>query len=523
MAVSVPARRRRRQRRHEVHKPTGALHPRVEKVGPQHFGIVSVDCAKARSKWMLADFFGNVLIEPVVVPHTRDGFRAAIARLRQAVADHHLDDLIVAVERTGRYHLPVKRAFADAGYEVRTVHPFATKQFRLPADPGNKTDNTDLSAIHRAAVNGFGLTERRLDDLSLRLRSLARYRRDLVRKSTILKNQIHEHLELLMPGYDDCVDDVFISNSALLIARRAGSPGAVRGLGKAGLQRLLAEAGVRSQSAVLDRVIAWAGSATDGQEPVEVLRRVLAGLDDDRLMKAREIENVERDLAALLARTPYVLLLSMPGINVVSAAEFAGEMGPIEHYANAQTITGRAGLFPSRYQSDRVDRSDGPLVRGGNRTLRQSILIIADNLMRCNDHFRGLAAGWRAAGKDPRDTHVKVGSRFCRIAYQMVAGRQVYRHPSCQHRSFVLHKLTEFHREHATAMGQVMADLDAAVGQIPRDEHRAEAEPLVAALSQARRARTGGVRMLSEILPEVLARLGVHRVESSPSGEADPT
>src|SRR5262245_348145 len=111
MAISLPARRRRKLRRHEVHKPTGALHPRVEKVGPEHFGIVSIDCAKARSKWMLADFFGNVLIEPVVVPHTRDGFRAAIARLRQAVVDHHLDDLVVAVERTGRYHLPVKRAF----------------------------------------------------------------------------------------------------------------------------------------------------------------------------------------------------------------------------------------------------------------------------------------------------------------------------------------------------------------------------------------------------------------------------
>ena len=61
MAVHVPARRRRRQRPHEVHKPAGALHPRVEKVGPQHFGVVSIDCAKARSKWMLADFFGNVL------------------------------------------------------------------------------------------------------------------------------------------------------------------------------------------------------------------------------------------------------------------------------------------------------------------------------------------------------------------------------------------------------------------------------------------------------------------------------
>ena len=191
---------------------------------------------------------------------------------------------------------------------------------------------------------------------------------------------------------------------------------------------------MRAQPAVLDRVTAWADTAADGQEPVEVLRRVLAGLDDDRLMKASEIASVERDLAAPLAQTPYVLLLSMPGINVVSAAEFAGEMGPIEHYANSRAITGRAGLFPSRYQSDRVDRSDGPLVRGGNRMLRQAIMTIADNLLRCNDHFRGLAAGWRAAGKDPRDRHVKVGSRFCRIAYQMVAGRQVYRHPSCQHR-----------------------------------------------------------------------------------------
>jgi transposase len=523
MAVSAQSRRRRGQRRHEVHKPAGVLHPRVEKVGPQHFGIVSVDCAKARSKWMLADFFGKVLIEPVEVSHTQAGFRAAVERLRQAVQKYQLDDLVVAVERTGRYHQPVKRAFAEGKFEVRTVHPFATKQFRLPADPGNKTDDTDLNAIHRATVNGFGLTERAPDDLSLRLRSLARHRRDLVRKCSALKNQIHEHLELLMPGYAANFEDVFLSHIALPIARGTGSAEAVRRLGKAGVARLLGEAGVRFQAPTLDRIIAWAEVATGGQEPAEILRRILKSLDDDRLMKTRAIDDVERDLASLLVQTPYVLLLSMPGVNVVSAAEFAGEMGPIEHYANSRAITGRAGLFPSRYQSDRVDRSDGPLVRGGNRSLRQAILMIADNLMRCNDHFRVLSARWRTAGKDPRDTHVKVGSRFCRIAYQMVAGRQVYRHPSCQHRSFVLRKLIDFHREHATTMVQVMADLDAAAGQVPRDQHRSEAEPLVAVLSQARRARTGGVRMLSEILPEVLARLGVHRVESSLSGEADPT
>ena len=119
MAVSAQLRRRRGRRRHEVHKPAGVLHPRVEKVGPQHFGVVSVDCAKARSKWMLADFFGNVLIDPVEVPHTRAGFRAAVERLRLAVREHRLDDLVVAVERTGRYHQP--RANAPNFRHFRTI------------------------------------------------------------------------------------------------------------------------------------------------------------------------------------------------------------------------------------------------------------------------------------------------------------------------------------------------------------------------------------------------------------------
>ena len=42
-------------------KPNGIIQPRVQKAGPQRFGIVAIDCAKARSKWMLCDFYGKVL------------------------------------------------------------------------------------------------------------------------------------------------------------------------------------------------------------------------------------------------------------------------------------------------------------------------------------------------------------------------------------------------------------------------------------------------------------------------------
>jgi transposase len=79
-------------------------------------------------------------------------------------------------------------------------------------------------------------------------------------------------------------------------------------------------------------------------------------LNDERRARLGTIRSLERDLAALLVQTPSVLLLSWPGINVVTA----GEMGPIQNDPSDGAITGRAGLFPSRYQSDKVDHRDGP-------------------------------------------------------------------------------------------------------------------------------------------------------------------
>ncbi|HWU39565.1 MAG TPA: transposase, partial [Candidatus Acidoferrum sp.] len=223
--------------------------------------------------------------------------------------------------------------------------------------------------------------------------------------------------------------------------------------------------------------------------------------------------------AQRLARTPYILLLSIPGINVVSAAEFAGEAGPMDHYANAKCITGRAGLRPSRYQSDQVDKANGPLIRLCNHALRAAILLIADNLIMNNHHFHLLVQQWESQGKDPRHSHVKIGMRFCRIAFQMVAGGQVFRHPCIQGRHYILDKLNAFHREHDTDMAQVLSDLQTAVGQIPTREHAAEAIPLAEEMKKIQEGHRRGPQLLGDILPLVLARLGVPVVQSTESGE----
>ena len=512
-------RRHRRPPRQVIQKPRGTFHPRVQRVGPEHFGIFCIDPAKARSKGMLTDFFGNILLPPTFFDHNRDAFQATITQVRQAMHDHDLRDLIVAIERTGRYHRPPQQAFATAGFETRIVHPFTTKTFRQPSDPSYKTDDTDLPAIHRATINGFALVELGLDEFWTTFQILIRHRRELVDKTVALRAEIGEYLDAAFPGFAACFEDVWDSHCAWHLLRHFDTPAAIQAAGFEGLARCLKTAGIRFQRPTLDTILHWAATAPAPDLGAASRHRCLLTLEDDRTQKNREIMALERDIAATLVRTPYILLLSAPGINVVSAADVAGEMGPIEHYANHRAITGRAGLRPARYQSDKVDHADGPLVRCCNHRLRAALLGVAPNLLKWNHHFEVLALSWQAAGKDPRLNHVKVASGFCRIAFQMVAGRQVFRHPAVQGRDYILKKLMAFHREHDTEAPALLRDLQAALGQVPRREYAAEAVPLQEELTKIQEGGRRGPQVLGDILPIVLARLGVGAVQSTVSGE----
>ena len=143
-----------------LQKPRGVIAPRVAKVGVEKFGIVCVDPAKKRSWWMMADFLGQVVIDAVSVEHDRPQLDAMVARVRLVVRERGFQDVLVVIERTGNYHQATRRAFAKAGFDTRLVHPFATKQFRLPADPGSKTDPNDLAAIHERHLLAIGIGHR---------------------------------------------------------------------------------------------------------------------------------------------------------------------------------------------------------------------------------------------------------------------------------------------------------------------------------------------------------------------------
>lgn len=520
MTVTPVAKRKNRKsrtksrNRQSLQKPNGVIGPRVAKVGGEKFAIVCIDPAKYRSEWMMADYFGNVLIPAQTLEHQASFFQIAFALIHEAQEKNKIKDLIVSVERTGNYHLIPRRAFAKAGFETRVVHPFATKQYRMPANPGNKTDETDLHAQHRAAVAGFGLCDFELESPYRELQVRIRHRRNLIEKASSIACQIKEHMHLSLPGYSTLFDHLFEHQSALAIARRCESPATVLKLGEKGLRDLLSEQSLRYQIRTIDKILAWASRAeVDSIQDGRLHHAVWTDLEDlYKRFRQRALE-VEREIAHDLVKTPYIRLLALPGINVVLAADLAGEMGPIDRYVDPNAITGRAGLFPSRSQSDQSDNS-GPIIRQSNRRIRSALMRIADSLACHCSYYRGIADVDVARGMNVRKSRVKTAKKFTRVAFRCVAGDEPMKHPAFRQPNSIIEKLREFHHVHKTPIDQTLVDLQTVVEQLPYNTRHREAE-IVSEVLRQNAARKRGTPAIGALLPAVLARLGVNVSETT--------
>lgn len=492
-----------------------ALVQRVRRVGPEHFGILAVDSAKRRFAVLLTDFYGRVLMDVLEVDNTGPALEGLVTTVKAQCEKHGLKDLVVAIEQTGRYHVPI-RGVLRKHWDVQMVHPSATKQLRQPADPGNKTDPTDLRAIVRAMIVGYGTAEPELSPRWVDWRLVSREREALVRRRAWVRVRLQMRIEALMPGYPALFGCLWSSPVPLALAEQYGSAAALLSAGEEAILECVRQAGSYVQRRTVARVLAWAAEAAPADPGAGISHRLLYDQHELLSLLEAQIGCYERDLAEYLVDTPFVLLLGIPGINVVSAASYGAELGPIEHYLHPTKITGRAGIYPSRYQSDETDLADGPLVGRRNARLRDAIFEIAHNLLCHNAYFKAWGELRQKRKWAKQKIHVAVACKFVRISYWMLAGRMVFQHPCVRGRDAILRKLFRFAKDQALPAHDARSLLLRAAHQLPGAAHAEEARALIADLPRRTRRRgRGGLASIGEVLPEVIAQL-THGLSTEP-------
>jgi transposase len=282
----------------------------------------------------------------------------------------------IGVEGSSSYGAPVARALALAGLEVREVPPHLSRHERSRTRRSGKSDPGDALAIARVTLREPDLPPIRREDRTVELGLLADARDDILAEQTRVRNRLHAHLVVLVPGYT--------STAAHLVSRRE----------LARIELVLAPlAGIRA----------------------ELVRELLAQV---RTLGDRAAL-LERRIAALVAGHP---LLALPGVGALTAARLVAEAGDVRRFRSPDAFAMLAGVAPIPASSGETRRMR--LNRGGNRKLNRALYVAALAQSCHHAPARAYLERQRAAGKSWLEAMRCLKHRISRPVFRLLQAGQ---------------------------------------------------------------------------------------------------
>ena len=115
MATTTKNRKLKSSRSRYIEKSGGLIKQRATQAGRQRFAVISVDCAKRRSKGMLSDFYGRIITESSIVEHTAGAFKAMITQINDSLQANKLTDSIAAGRDDRRLSPPRSSRSSESG------------------------------------------------------------------------------------------------------------------------------------------------------------------------------------------------------------------------------------------------------------------------------------------------------------------------------------------------------------------------------------------------------------------------
>jgi transposase len=282
-----------------------------------------------------------------------------------------------AIEDVRNVSGSLERFLIDRGETVVRLAPQLMAGARRGARTRGKSDPIDALAISRAALREGpeNLPTARLAGPEREIRQLAMYRERLLDMRTRLVNELRWQLHDLWPDWE-------------IPAKALTQPG--------------------WQTKVANRL-------ARAEQTIQIT------IARDMIRRARELSRATKDLydklAALVSQVA-PQLLAEPGIGVLLAAKFIGEIAGIDRFRTDAQLARLAGCAPIPVSSGRTDRHR--LDPGGNRRLNSAFYMLAIVGIRTDPRTAVYLARQRANGKTKREAIRNLKRYLARRVYHLL-------------------------------------------------------------------------------------------------------
>ncbi len=340
---------------------------------------VALDYAKNKHVALCCDGNGDILKNTFPVENNADGVAYLCEQIDSTARRRKIDKrcILIGGEDEPAYVANFLAALHERGHTVARVSAREAKDNRenLLAS----TDNLDLLGIaktllsRRARIVGDGASEGDAE-IYRQIRELVRTRRGLVRGKTAASNRIHAIADQLLPGFLNSSKSgvtPFCEASLELMRDRFSSPQVARRRQPA-LENFLRRHHIHDAAQTAGKIIGLAREALPPQAGrVSSMQKTLSATADLYACLGRNAKSLRADAATELAKTPYAMLTSIPGISFVLAAGVAGELGDPDKLPHTDSLCAYAGIVPRTFQSG---EPDNPAQHGGTGARYNRIL-----------------------------------------------------------------------------------------------------------------------------------------------------
>lgn len=377
---------------------------------------VGIDIAKEKHDCCITNEDGEVLFGVFTFGNNREGFDDLYGKISSVMID--IKQVKVGLEATGHYSYNLLNYLVKKGLDVYVINPLHTSFYRKSLSlRRTKTDSIDAHTIASMLMSDVDLksyseTLIRNDEL----KSLVRYRFDLVQERAKKKTSVSRLVTILFPELENVVTDIHIKS---IVTMLIAYPNAEE-IANANYNELCnmlygtsrGHFGVEKTKEIQEAAKYSIGTNMPAKS-LE-LRHTLQMIQDmDNAME--EIESrIEELLDAI--NSP---ILSMPGISTKMGAMIIAEIGDFNRFSSPDKILAYAGLSPSTYQSGKIDSPYAHMEKRGSRYLRYALFNATKYVCIWNPEFKAYLEKKMAEGKHYNVAISHAAKKLVRVLYHM--------------------------------------------------------------------------------------------------------
>lgn len=354
--------------------------------------IVGVDIAKNVHWARFTDYRGIPLGKALKVLNNKEGFENILTTIKGVGKQKGLPKVILGLEPTGNYWKPLAHYLTRQAIKVVLINPYHTKKAKeLDDNSPTKNDKKDALTIARL-IRDVRFSQLYLpQDIYGELRVLSSTRASLMKRQNAIKNTIKAVLDEYFPELVTVYKYPLGGKACRQILKSCPFPSLILELGrdkvliqiKKAVKKTIGQKRVEKLfKAAKDSI-----GATYGIQSASLKLTLLIG--ELELME-KQLDQLEQAMEQALTHTGFKgIILSIPGVVIITAAGFLGNTGDPLRFTHPRQISKLAG-YNLIEDSSGENKSKTTISKQGRKQLRNVLYQMARTTVAVNSEMKEL-------------------------------------------------------------------------------------------------------------------------------------